>query len=112
MENVRVASGRVYNLLADAGVTQTATGDAKYKDSPYSTFQANVVGTGAVSATVIIDASNDNVYWCATPLGTITLSGTTSHSDGFTTTAPWKYVRARVTAVSGTGATVTVNMGV
>lgn len=112
MENVRVSSGRVYNLLADAGVTSTATGDAKYKDSPYSTFQATVVGTGAVSATVVIDASNISTHWCTTPLGTITLSGTTSHSDGFTSTAPWKYVRARVTAISGTNATVTVNMGV
>lgn len=112
MSNVRVSSGTVNQLLGDSGVTTTATGATKYKDSPYSTFQATVTGTGAVSATVLIDASNDGTNWCSTVLGTITLSGTTSASDGFTTTAPWKYVRARVTAISGTGATVTANIGI
>lgn len=112
MANVRVSSGTVNQLLGDSGVIATSTGATKYKDSPYATFQATVVGTGAVSATVVIDASNDRTYWCSTVLGTITLSGTTSASDGFTTTAPWKYVRARVTAISGTGATVTANIGI
>jgi hypothetical protein len=94
------------------GATSTTTGDWKYKDSPYATVQATVVGTGAVTATVVIDVSNDATYAVSTALGTITLSGTTSSSDGFTTTAPWKYLRARVTAISGTGATVAVNLGV
>jgi hypothetical protein len=93
-------------------ITTTTTGLGRYKISPLSTFQAIVVGTGAVSATVIIDCSNDGVNWNTTPLGTITLSGTTANADGFTTNAPWKYVRARVTAITGTGATVVVNMGV
>lgn len=110
--NVWVKSGRVYNLFTEPGVTTTSTGAALYKDSPYSTFQGNVTGTGAVTATIVIDCSNDAVNWVATPLGTITLSGTTSSSDGFTTTAPWKYVRARVTAITGTGATAQVYMGV
>lgn len=108
--NVRVKSGAVLSILA--ATTTTATGSGMYKDSPKSAIQATVVGTGVVTATVVIDASNDNTFWCATALGTITLSGTTSSSDGFTTDAPWKYIRARITAISGTGATVTVNMGV
>ena len=167
-----------------------------YKESVYSTFQAILNGTGAVTATVIIDATNDddtgrgvvlsnsngvpgalvgvtntsdqmtsggkqftaaligkvvscqgvpvgttvsavaaggasltlsaaatatyadtqcnfyNTAWIATVLGTITLTGTTQTSDGFTTTAPWKYVRARVTAITGTSAAVKVLMGV
>ena len=86
-QNVWVKSGRTYNLLG-TGVTVTGAGSSVYKDSPYATFQATVVGTGAVTATVTIEVSNDNTYWCATPMGTITLSGTTSNSDGFTTTAP------------------------
>lgn len=110
--NVWVKSGKVYNLFAEPGVTSTSTGNAVFKDSPFATFQATVAGTGAVTATVVIDCSNDGTYWCSTVLGTITLSGTTSSSDGFTTSAPWKYVRARVTAISGTGATVQVYMGV
>ncbi len=112
-DNVWVKCGRVFNLYPDPGVTTTTTGNTVIKDSPFATFQANVVGTGTVSATVVIDCSNDGVYWCTTPLATITLTAaTTSSTDGFTTQAPWKYVRARVTAISGTNATVTVFMGV
>ena len=119
--NVWIKSGTVRNLFPQPGVTATATGTAEYKDSPNSTFQAIVTGTGAVTATVTIEVSNDprvltdsaNAAWLSTVLGTITLSGTNSSSDGFTTSnAPWKYVRANVTAISGTGATVQVYMGV
>lgn len=101
-------------VIGYTGVTTTATGAANIKDSPFTTFQAWVTGTGAVTATVVVDCTNDDtlVNWCSTPLGTITLSGTTTSSDGFTTTAPWKYTRARVTAISGTGATVVCLMGV
>ena len=110
--NVWVKCGKVYNLFPVGTTTTTVTGNAVYKDSPFSTFQATVTGTGAVTATVIIDCSNDGTNWCSTPLGTITLSGTTSSSDGFTTQAPWKFVRARVTAISGTSAIVDTLMGV
>ena len=99
-------------LINYIGVTANTTGVGKYKDSPFSTFQASVVGTGAVSATATIQGSNDNINWTATALGVITLSGTTSASDGFTTTAPWKWVRAVITNVTGTGAVVTCLMGV
>lgn len=110
--NVRQIVGEVYNMFAEPGVTSTSTGNGIYKIGPKSSFQATVVGTGAVTATVVIDVSNDGVYWCSTVMGTISLSGTTSSSDGFVSDAPWKYVRARVTAISGTGATVQVYMGV
>lgn len=106
-DNVFVKSGRVTDLLV--GATATSTGDWQFKDAPQTSFQATVTGTGAVTATVVIDVSNDGTYAVSTTLGTITLSGTNSSSDGFTTNAPWKYVRARVTAISGTGATVNVN---
>lgn len=109
--NVWLKSGKVYNLLG-TGVTSTGAGIGVYKDSPYSTFQATVSGTGAVSATVTIEVSNDGTNWCSTVMGTITLSGTTSSTDGFTSEAPWKYIRANVTAISGTNATVQVYMGV
>lgn len=111
MGNVNLKSGYVHNLMDSA--TSTGAGDWKYKDSPHATFQATVAGTGAVEATVDIEVSNDKVNVIDTVAGTITLSGTTSHSDGFTTQhAPWKYVRANVTAISGTGAAVSVLMGV
>jgi len=110
--NVWVKSGTTRNMFAEPGATTTSTSLVCYKDSPYTTFQATVLGTGTVTATIVIDVSNDGVYWVSTPMGTITLSSTDSASDGFTSSAPWKYVRARITAISGTGATVQVCMGV
>ncbi len=90
-----------------------------YKESPWSTFQATITGTGAVSATINIYGSNDDATyagiasnWTKTALGTISLSGTTTTSDGFAYVGPWKYVQAVVSSISGTGATVTINMGV
>lgn len=110
MENVFVKSGKVSNVVT--GVTGANTGAWVYKDAPKTTIQATVTGTGAVTATVVIDCSNDGVNACATALGTISLSGTTSASDGFTTDAPWKFIRARTTAISGTNATLVVLKGV
>ena len=74
--------------------------------------QATVTGTGAVSATVIIEAINNPASGNWLTLATITLTGTTAATDGFTFDAPWSYVRARLTAISGTGASVTASMGV
>lgn len=76
------------------------------------TFQAAVTGTGAVSASVAIKASNDpsGAHWIT--LATISLSGTTSATDGFATVAPWPFIKAELTDISGTGAAVSCWMGV
>lgn len=91
-------------------VTSTATGDSVQSslEKARRTFQATVSGTGAVSATVVVQVSNDNSNFL--DLGTITLSGTTSASDGFVSEAPWVFVRGKVTAISGTGAAATLLM--
>lgn len=107
--NVWLKSGKIHNLTPPGGVTSTGVGNWLYKDSPYSSFQATVTGSGSVSATLTIEVSNDGVTACATPLATITLSGTNSNSDGFTTQAPWKYVRYNVSSLTGT---LNVLMGV
>lgn len=113
-DNVWQKSGTVRNLFVEPGTTNGAlAGQWLLKDSPQTTYQATVSGTGAVTATVVIEYSNDGINAVATVGGTITLSGTTISSDGFTTSnAPWKYHRARTTAISGTGATVQVYCGV
>lgn len=74
------------------------------------TFQATVTGSGSVSATVLIQVSNDpdNLGWVT--LGTITLSGTTTDTDGFASQAGWSYYRANVSAISGTSASVDVTV--
>jgi len=74
--NVWVKSGRVFNLTPNGGIT-TATptyGTAVYKDSPYASFQAIVTGTGAVTATVIVQASNEEATYNGTNSNWITIS--------------------------------------
>ena len=92
--NVFVKSGRVTDLLAP-NASATLTGSWMFKDAPKSAIQ--VVATAA--ATVVFDVSNDATNACATTLATVTLAA--AGSDGFTTDAPWKYIRARITANSG-----------
>jgi hypothetical protein len=59
------------------------------------------------AATVLIQVSNNGSDWMT--LGTIGLTlGTSSTTDGFTATSAWSYIRANLTSVSGTDATVTV----
>lgn len=109
MSNVQVQSGKVRNMYSGTG---DGTGSWHFKDSPYSAIQATVVGTGAVSCTVTIQVSNDATYAVSTSAGVITLSGTTSSSDGFVMSdSPWKYVRAVVSSSSGTISSISVTIG-
>ena len=105
-QNVFVKSGRVLDIVKD--VTTVVDGAWMFKDAPTASYQAVATGTGVIGATVVIQVSNDGINPVATPLGTIVLTGTTVASDGFTSTAPWKFVRANVTVISGTGTTVSV----
>jgi len=113
--NVWVKCGKVYNLDPNgAGLTATGVTPRIYKDSPYATFQAYGATSGGIgAATVVIEGSNVDDPNTFVSLGTLTLTlGTTTTAAGLATTAPWKFVRANVTAISGTGATVYVTMGV
>jgi hypothetical protein len=117
MSDVFLKSGEQPRYFAFSGVTSTAAIAAStpmFKESPYGTFQAIVTGTGSVSATILIQVCNQEdtfngvkANWIT--MSTITLSGTTTATDGFSTICPWRYVRANVTAVTGT---VEVIMGV
>ena len=119
MSDVFIKSGEQPRYFAFSGVTSTAVVAAStptFKESPYGTFQAIVTGTGSVSATVLIQVCNQEdtfngvkANWIT--MGTITLAGTTTATDGFTTVCPWRYVRANVTAISATSV-VEVIMGV
>jgi hypothetical protein len=115
MSNVWVKCGKVVDLPGPSTTAFTAdgTGTWQYKDSPDASIQATATGTGSIAATVTLQCSNDGVNAIATSLGVITLSGTTSASDGFITqNAPWKYIRAVVSSASGTGLSVAVKMGI
>ena len=118
MSNVFIKSGDQPRYFAFSGVlstTATAGSSPIYKESPYSTFQAIVTGTGSVGATVVIQGSNETATFNGTKsnwvtIDTYTLSGTTTATGGSTSTSVWRYLRANVTAISGTGATVEVIM--
>ena len=72
---------------------------------------SSAVNTSTGAATIKIQVSNDGANWL--DLGTITLTlGTVATADGFASYAAWAYVRANVTVISGTNASVTVTMAV
>lgn len=95
------------SVVLIAGVTSNTTSPTVRGRIGYKTFWAEVVGTGAVTATVAI-------YGCRTIenangvlVATITLSDTTRDQDVATTsTAVYPYYYVVTTNVTGTGATV------
>ncbi len=103
-------------LLKDA--TATGYGKAIQIDDVARTYQVMGLTTGgAGAATVVVQVSNKNHPDVATDLdwmtlGTVTLTlSTTQTSDGFASNASWRYTRCKVTAISGTGATLQAWMG-
>lgn len=100
--------GCIVKDIAATG-TQSAFGPVQTGEKG---FQACVSGTGAVTATVLVEASTEAsggvMGWFT--LGTITLSGTTTTNDAFATNSNWPYLRGNITAISGTGARVTLNV--
>jgi len=96
-------------LLSSA--TSTGAGGRHAAWSNYRTFQAiGSTSSGSGSITVDIEVSNSPVPgandWIV--LGTISLTPNQNDTDGFASAAAWRYARANVTAISGTGASVDV----
>jgi hypothetical protein len=73
-------------------------------------FHLIVVGVGTVSAVATIEVSNDGEHFISTPVGTISVSGTGSDSDGFLTQANWAFYRATLVSISGSQARATLWM--
>lgn len=73
-------------------------------------FSAQVIGNGAVSATVPV-RGRDIISGAWVLLGTITLSGTNTNADAFTSLVAYAEYQAELSAVSGTGAAVTCFVG-
>lgn len=101
-------------LLEAKTTTGTGPTAGPNQSNKLKTFHAQIVGSGAIGATVLIQASNISSsavagYWVT--LATIVVSGTSVISDGFVSEAPWKYYRANIFAISGTSATADVVVG-
>lgn len=74
-------SAQTVTNMTEPGMTATGNStDVVNAPIRVLSAQANVVGTGAVTATVNLQASLDGVYF--TTIKTFTLSGTTSATSG------------------------------
>ena len=104
---VSVTVAKMIDGALVTGASNASSGPVK---SGEKTFQATVTGTGAVSATVLIQVSNNPTTLGWIDMCTITLSGTTTDTDGCSTDSAWGYYRANVTAISGTGAAAYVTV--
>jgi hypothetical protein len=108
-------SGAASSVEMISSATATGAGERHTPACTARTFQAfGATSSGSGSATVKVQASN-----VAAPgandwldLGTISLTlSTTRATDGFASDARWRHVRGNVTAISGTGAAVTLLLG-
>lgn len=102
------------HYLLDAATTQGDVSDGHQNSnngSPETTYQAfGTTSSGAGTAVVDIEVSNDNKHWITG--GTISLTlATTVSTDGIALSSAWKYSRANLSTLTGTGASVTVIMG-
>lgn len=93
-------------------VTAIGAGAANGLNAPYVSFQlvgATSAGAGAVSCDVEVSDDGGQNWDIA---GTISLTlGATPTSDSFTAVMAYELVRGKVTAISGTGANVSLWMG-
>lgn len=94
-----------------------ATGSAFSPMRDRATYQAVLTtSSGTGTATVQLYVSNsppvNGLGTNGMLMATITLSGASPQVDGFESVAPWKWVWAVVTSITGTGASVSVYQGV
>lgn len=96
-------------IMTAATTVAAATGVAGV--GALKTYQANgTTSNGAGAATIQVQGSNNGTNWDT--IGTISLTlSTTSASDGFSSDDRYCLVRGNVTAISGTGASVSLIMG-
>ena len=88
------------------GVTANATSDTKLGLPEAKTFWGEVVGTGAVTATIKIYGARTATAANGVLVATITLSGTTTAVDAATPSfAVYPYYYVVVENLTGTGAT-------
>lgn len=94
-------------LLENVGTTQF--GAPVYTQAFGKVIEATLANPGTATVEIYGNTRNDNSTGIL--LATITLNATTPR-DGFSFDAPWPYIYARLQAISGAGAAVTVDMAV
>lgn len=99
--------------LLDAATVTGAGSTIGLKPGPHSILGYGTTSGGSGSATINIEVSNDGNQWVVAGTISLTLATTvttTTNTDGFSINAGWSFIRANVTAISGTGAAVTVTI--
>lgn len=103
---------KVQTIMDGAIATGVQSGYEKFEPCGVRrSFQiTGFTSAGAGAASVDIEVSNDGSNFFQ--LGNMALTlGTSVTTCGFTSEAPYRYVRANVQSISGTDAEVTVSMG-
>lgn len=92
--------------------TTVAAASGRNNPSGMKTYQASgTTSAGAGAATIAIQGSNDGgTNWDTIDTISLTLATVTS-SSSFASMDRYGLIRANVTAISGTGASVSVNVG-
>ena len=99
--------GAVQSAVLASGVTTNTTSATSAGMTGNKTFWAEVVGTGAVTATVAVYGARTSTASNGVLLATLTLSGTTQAQDAAgVSSASYPYYYIVTTNVTGTGATV------
>lgn len=96
--------------MANTDWTFDAAGFTPSYEPRYANWsvQATVVGTGAVTADISVQVSNDDVGYVE--ITTFTLTDTDLATNIATVQSAYKYVRAEVEAITGTGAVCTITI--
>lgn len=103
--------GAVTPLTLASGVTTNTTSATVAGMTGNKTFWAEVVGTGSLTATVTVYGCRTSTAANGVLLATLTLSGTTQAQDAAaTSTASYPYYYVTTASVTGTGATVRVEV--
>lgn len=103
--------GFVYPTSLNASGLISVSTPVGSTDGSLTTFQAiGSTSTGTGAATVNIEVSNNGVNWLT--YGTITLTlGITESTDGLVLAAPWAFVRANASSITGTTGNIVILMG-
>lgn len=105
-----MSSKKVITLLSDA--TAQVTSEIMGIWAGNRTIQASISGTGVLSATVEFYGSNVELLSTGVLLANSTLSGTNVDNTGSVITEEYAFMWAKITAIHGINAKVTVTISV
>lgn len=105
MASYQIKSEQVEWADGETSTTTNQSSRTYHVWGPQISVQAKVAGTGAVTADVAVEVSNNNTDWITST--TIALTDTDEDVDGAAISAAWAYYRLTLTNLTGTGATCT-----